>query len=382
MGGCPPAACRPSQNGAVMTALPVSGHDSIRDEQARRDHRQRRLLALRLPELIHLERLLQEAPKAFQTRVLGHVPVDELALPLYGIELGRNARDVPALLLVGGVHGLERIGTQVVLAWLESLAERLRWDAHLAGLLEKVRIIVLPMLNPGGMFLGRRSNPNGVDLMRNAPISAQERIAFLLGGQRFSPRLPWYIGRPEEGMETESRALQRVIDEEIAGHPFSLSLDCHSGFGWQDQIWFPYAYRRRPMRRIASVMALKLLWDRTYPHHNYAFEPQSTHYLTHGDLWDYFYKRVSRRGDTTFIPLTLEMGSWRWIRKRPRQLFSAQGLFNPQVPHRHERVLRGHLTLIDFLLSAAAHHANWLPNPAQESLLRQTAMMHWYPGQE
>lgn len=367
-----------------MTTFPVPERHAnpVDEEQARRNPRQRRLLNTCLPELVHLESLLKSAPDSFRVCVLHHVPVQDMALPLYRIDLGRTSRDAPALLLVGGVHGLERIGTQVVLAWLESLAERLRWDGHLADLLDKVRIIVLPMLNPGGMFLNTRSNPNGVDLMRNAPIAAQDKSAFLLGGQRLSPRLPWYIGKPEVGMEAENQALQQVIDEDIAGHPFSLALDCHSGFGWQDQIWFPYAYRRRPMRRIASVMALKLLWDRTYPHHNYAFEPQSTHYLTHGDLWDYFYKRVNRRSDTAFIPLTLEMGSWRWIRKRPRQLFSIQGLFNPIVPHRHERVLRGHLILIDFLLSATAHHDNWLPSAVQEPLLRQTALMHWYRGNE
>lgn len=68
----------------------------------------------------------------------------------------------------------------------------------------------------------------------------------------------------------------------------------------------PYAYRRRPMRRIDSVMALKLLWEQAYPNHRYVFEPQSAHYLTHGDLWDYFYKQVNRQGTGTFIPLTLK----------------------------------------------------------------------------
>lgn len=351
-------------------------------EQSRRDSRQRRSLATFLPELNQLERLLLDAPERFRARPLHHVEVEDMTLPLYRVDVGSVDPEAPALLLVGGVHGLERIGTQVVIAWLESLAERLRWDEHLARLLDQVRVVALPLLNPGGMYLGQRSNPSGVDLMRNAPIEAQGKITFLLGGQRLSPRLPWYTGDAlENGMEAENRALESVIDETVSGHSFGLSLDCHSGFGWQDQIWFPYAYRRRPMRRIASVMALKLLWERTYPHHNYVFEPQSTHYVTHGDLWDYFYKRVNRHRQTTFIPLTLELGSWRWIKKRPRQLFSIQGLFNPLVPHRHERVLRGHLMLIDFLLSATAHYRNWVPTAEQEPLLRQAAIMHWYRQQ-
>jgi hypothetical protein len=179
-------------------------------------------------------------------------------------------------------------------------------------------------------------------------------------------------------MEAENLALESVVRELLPGRPFSLALDCHSGFGWQDQIWFPYAYRRRPMRRIGSVMALKLIWEQAYPNHTYRFEPQSAHYLTHGDLWDYFYKQVNRTSDGVFLPLTLEMGSWRWIRKRPRQLFRLEGFFNPLVPHRHQRVLRSHMPWIDFLLNAAASHENWLPGADEESMLREAAIMHWY----
>lgn len=349
-------------------------------EQARRDRHQRDLLRTFLPEMIQLERLLAEAPAPFSARVETRVEVQNLEMPLYRVNIGNAPAGSPTLLLVGGVHGLERIGTQVVLAWMQSLANRLRWDQHLAALLDQVRVIVMPILNPGGMFLNQRSNPSGVDLMRNAPISAQGPSTFLLGGQQLSPRLPWFIGKPQETMEPENLALQAVIDEALQESPFSLSLDCHSGFGWQDQLWFPYAYRRRPMRKIAAVFALKLLWEQAYPDHNYLIEPQSAHYLTHGDLWDYFYKRHNRQSPGTFLPLTLEMGSWRWIRKRPRQLLRLQGLFNPLVPHRLQRVLRSHLLLMNFLLEATAQHQNWLPDDDQAPMLREAALLHWYPN--
>ncbi|MDX1756418.1 MAG: DUF2817 domain-containing protein [Marinobacter sp.] len=362
-----------------MTELrALTPHEAIPEEQAARSSRQRRLLRTFLPELVKLERVLAEAPEWVSTRVLDRVMLKDVTVPIYRTDLGSDSPDAPVLLLVGGVHGLERIGSQVVITWLANLLARLRWDDHLQALLAKVHITVLPILNPGGMFLNQRSNPNGVDLMRNAPITAQDRSAFLLGGQRLSPRLPWYTGDPEQGMEPENQALEAVINQLLPGRPFSLALDCHSGFGWQDQIWFPYAYRRRPMRRIASVMALKLIWEQAYPNHQYRFEPQSRHYLTHGDLWDYFYKQVNRGGEGTFIPLTLEMGSWRWIRKRPRQLLRLDGLFNPLVPHRHQRVLRSHLPFMDFLLNAAASHDGWLPAMEEESMLREAAIMHWY----
>lgn len=362
-----------------MTELrTLTPHAAVSGQQATRDARQRRLLRSFLPELVQLERLLAEAPVSVGTRVIEQIPVGELSLPVYRVDIGCERPDAPAVLLVGGVHGLERIGSQVVMAWLSSALARLRWDSSFQQLLQTIRITLLPILNPGGMFLNQRSNPSGVDLMRNAPIVAQERSAFMLGGQRLSARLPWFTGDPEQGMEPENRALESVIGELIPGRPFSVALDCHSGFGWQDQIWFPYAYRRRPMRRIASVLALKLLWEQAYPNHDYRFEPQSRHYLTHGDLWDYFYKQVNRSSEGVFLPLTLEMGSWRWIRKRPRQLLRLDGFFNPLVPHRHKRVLRSHLTWIDFLLNAAASHENWLPVGEEQSMLREAAIMHWY----
>lgn len=362
-----------------MTELrALTPHSVIPAEQASRDRHQKRLLRTFLPELVQLERQLAEAPDFVSTQVAGRVVVGPMGLPIYRVDLGTPATDVPVVLIVGGVHGLERIGSQVVMAWLDSLLARLGWDQHLNALLEKVHITLLPIVNPGGMYLNQRSNPSGVDLMRNAPITAQDGSAFLLGGQQWSSRLPWYRGRPEQGMEVESQALEAVIQDLLPNRPFSLALDCHSGFGWQDQIWFPYAYRRRPMRRIDSVMALKLIWEQAYPNHNYRFEPQSAHYLTHGDLWDYFYKQVNRENSGVFLPLTLEMGSWRWIRKRPRQLFRLDGFFNPLVPHRHQRVLRSHLTWMDFLISAAASHQNWLPTGEQQSMLREAAIMHWY----
>jgi len=362
-----------------MTELrEITPHQAITDEKNRRDSRVTQRLRSFLPELLQLERVLAEAPATVSTEVIERVGVRNLSLPIYRVDIGCPDPDAPVILMVGGVHGLERIGCQVVIAWMRSLISRMAWDSQLQALLGRVHITLLPMLNPGGMYLNQRANPKGVDLMRNAPITAQGRSTFLLGGQRLSKRLPWFTGTPEEGLEAESQALANVVQDLLPGRPFSIALDCHSGFGWKDQLWFPYAYRRRPMRRVESVFALKLLWERSYPNHDYEFEPQSEHYLTHGDLWDYFYKLVNRESEGMFIPLTLEMGSWRWIRKRPRQLLRLQGLFNPMVPHRLQRVLRRHLLLMDFLMQAAADHARWLPKDGEAERLREAAILHWY----
>jgi hypothetical protein len=72
------------------------------------------------------------------------------------------------------------------------------------------------------------------------------------------------------------------------------------------------------------------------------------------------------------------MGSWIWVRKNPRQLFSRHGLFNPLIGHRQQRVLRRHLGLLDFLMRAAASHARWCPSPGDRRAAHQLALRRWY----
>lgn len=55
--------------------------------------------------------------------------------PIYSISMGSQAADVPVLAFIGGVHGVERIGTQVILAFFASLVQRLKWDDSLQATL-------------------------------------------------------------------------------------------------------------------------------------------------------------------------------------------------------------------------------------------------------
>ncbi len=327
-----------------------------------------------LPELDELQRIIALGGAHLQVTsqaLAGH-------LPLYTVTMGNPSPDVPAIGFFGGVHGLERIGSQVVIAYPHALVARLPWDASVHALLDQVRLVFMPVVNPGGMLRHTRANPNGVDLMRNAPVDAREPVPFLVGGQRISAGLPWYRGRAGVPMEAESAALCALVEAELHGRPFSLALDCHSGFGMRDRVWFPYAHRRTPMPHLAQVHALQATFADSHPHHNYVFEPQSHQYLTHGDLWDHLYLRACAQPGQVFLPLTLEMGSWLWVKKNPRQLFSRRGIFNPLIAHRHQRVLRQHLPLLDFLTRATAAWQRWLPGQPGDH--HSQAMARWYGG--
>jgi hypothetical protein len=330
-----------------------------------------------LPELVELERILEENGAQFETRTLCEVSAGGRGFPVHALALGNPSPDVPAVGFFGGVHGLERVGTQVLLSFLDSLAGRLKWDERVQALASGLRLVFLPLVNPAGMSRGSRANANGVDLMRNAPVQSRERVPFLLGGQRLSPRLPWYRGDSQAPMERESEALCTLVREELLSRPFSIALDCHSGFGLRDRIWFPYANTRKPFAHLAELHALVALFNQAHPTHPYLFEPQSRRYLAHGDLWDYLCTEAAQRA-RLFLPLTLEMGSWRWIRKSPRQVWSRIGFFNPLPPERLQRVRRNHLSWLYFLCQAAKTHREWLPVGAERASHEQRGLAAWF----
>ncbi|MFC4654921.1 DUF2817 domain-containing protein [Rheinheimera marina] len=328
-----------------------------------------------LPELIRLEALLDRAPAQVSAQCWAEFEFSGIRLPSYLIELGARDPAKPNLLLVGGVHGLERIGSAVLIAFLESLQNRLNWDQTLADSLSQLNLYLLPMVNPVGMALKTRSNGHGVDLMRNGQVRCEGKAAFLVGGHLLSKRLPWYRGNPLQP-EAETQALVRLVREKLFRGPFSLVLDCHSGFGVMDRLWFPYAKSREPVPHLAELFRLRQLLFDSYPYQPYQFEPQSQHYLCHGDLWDQLYDE-SLQTDTTFLPLTLEMGSWNWVRKNPWQLLDLLGMFHPVKPHRVKRVLRTHLTLLHFLISATASQQQWRQS-LYPRMHRQQALELWY----
>ena len=337
-----------------------------------------------LPELTQLEELIKRGRQHLRINVPLHIPIAGHQLPFYVLEMGSAAPLAPTLILTGGVHGIERIGTQVILAFLRTLIERLSWDPVATDMLSQIRLCLIPIVNPGGMWRNSRCNPQGVDLMRNAPVDAEGRPPWLVAGQRISPALPWYRGRKGEGMAAESQALVDAVLAEMRNQSDCISLDCHSGFGYKDRIWFPWAKSVEPWPGLADAYALTELFERTYPDHSvYLFEPQAHSYTTHGDLWDHIYAQYSdQQPQGTYLPLTLEMGSWLWVKKNPRHLFRYHSLFNPILPHRHKRILRRHFTLFEFLMSAVRSMPGWAPMAGEErQLLTAEAEERWYGRQ-
>lgn len=288
-----------------------------------------------------------------KVRVHSHVEYKSKKHPLISIRFGNPS--APTLLITGGVHGLEQIGAQLTVSLLKSFYERLTWDRIAQDFLKSVQLVFVPLVNPVGYFEITRSNGDGIDLMRNAPIETQGKAPFLLGGQRYSNRLPWYRG---EAVATETEFLLSIVKEILEQSNTLISVDIHSGFGFKDQLWFPFAYSQNEFTQLAELASFFQLFEQSHPYHIYKIEPQAKNYLTHGDIWDYCYLNY-KKPEQVYLPLTLEMGSWIWVKKNPLQLFTKTGLFNPMKEHRMNRTLRRHRPLFDFLIHSLISHQVW-----------------------
>jgi len=299
--------------------------------------------------------------------------------PIYSFTIGSKDPSAPTLFITGGVHGIERVGAQLAWSLLKTTLDRLLWDKSHQEMFSKIRLVFIPLVNPVGYAKFKRCNGNDVDLMRNAPVVAVDKTHFLLGGQRYSRHLPWYQGKINV-LEEENNALYIKFFKSAKDSRCVISVDFHSGFGMKDRLWFPFSYTKEPFHHLPEMHAFNRLFDETYPYHIYRVEPQSKGYLLNGDVWDYFYLKLREQNPSSvYLPLTLEMGSWIWVKKNPLQLFSKQGIFNPVKEHRLKRTYRRHNLLFDFLLKSLYSHDVW---SIQDSTIRQkhiqSAKDLWY----
>jgi len=334
---------------------------------------------INFPELEQLQRVIEKLGDRAHIEIIERIVFKGHEFPIHCITLGSNRPDVPVLAFFGGVHGLEKIGSQVILSYLETISHLLDWDQEFLARLERSRLIFIPIVNPVGVYMGTRCNGNGVDLMRNAPIEG-EGVTRIFSGHHISPHLPWYRGDPLN-MEKEALAVCRVVEQLLFNAPLSIAFDLHSGFGLNDRLWFPYASSKTPFAFLAEIYALKVQLDRCYQHHIYKIEPTSQEYMINGDLWDYLFDefKLQNNEERVFLPLTLEMGSWLWLRKSPLHLFSRHGLFHPLLPHRQQRIFRRHFALFDFLHRSLLFPEKWTPlTPEQKQTFYQKALELWY----
>ena len=79
------------------------------------------------------------------------------------LSVGEAPKDAPTLVLIGGVHGLESIGVDILLNYIKALIHQSAWSDTTRAMLKSVRLLALPMANPSGIAKNSRANGHGVD---------------------------------------------------------------------------------------------------------------------------------------------------------------------------------------------------------------------------
>ncbi|MEK6554460.1 MAG: zinc carboxypeptidase, partial [Bdellovibrionota bacterium] len=149
-----------------------------------------------------------------------------------------------------------------------------------------------------------------------------------------------------------------TVRKNVMKSDFALSLDIHSGFGMRDRVWYPWSGSKKMIPDQVTIEKIEEVFRSSHPFHFYKIEPQTSSYVIHGDPWDYLYDESlkTRKTGQVYLPLALEMGSWTWLRKNPGQFFRRDGIYNPIIPHRYNRIMRRHRPMLDFLLHMIANH--------------------------
>ncbi len=99
------------------------------------------------------------------------------------------------IIIFGGFHGDELLGARLVFQYAEYLATMDR--------VQPVRIVIVPVMNPDGLFLNTRTNANGVDINRNFPTE----------NWKADSRSPRTNPGKAPASEPETRAVMKLLEK-------------------------------------------------------------------------------------------------------------------------------------------------------------------------
>ncbi|MFN8848055.1 MAG: DUF2817 domain-containing protein, partial [Bdellovibrionales bacterium] len=126
-----------------------------------------------------------------------------LGLPILAYDFGPNDSNNkgPKILILGGVHGDEIEGIACAKALISDFQQNFPY---------KIKVTVIPEMNPDGSLLNRRTNSRGVDLNRN------------MATRDWSPEVK--SERYHPGPSPMSEVENQVLAEELKTTHFVLSL--------------------------------------------------------------------------------------------------------------------------------------------------------------
>ena len=91
--------------------------------------------------------------------------------------------DEPEFKYVSTMHGNEPVGTELCLYFIDLLLSGYGTDTRLTALVDETAISIVPLMNPDGHAVDRRSNSLGADLNRSFPVFPTDFIGTYFDGE-------------------------------------------------------------------------------------------------------------------------------------------------------------------------------------------------------
>jgi carboxypeptidase T len=215
-------------------------------------------------------------PEIARLVVLGHSVQGREILALRITDAPGTSEDEPKLAFWGGIHGDEYAGGELPYRYALYLCDSYGLDPAVTRYVDENEIWCIPMINPDGRVLGRRTNANGVDVNRD--------FGYEWSGEG---------GSPAPFSQVESRAQREFCAE----HAITLSTTFHcSG----DVVFYPWGYAPQDVPDHGEIVDLSRRYAAAA---SYAYGNSWHDYETHGELLDDLYG--SRGG----ICLTVEVSN-------------------------------------------------------------------------
>jgi len=131
----------------------------------------------------------------------------------------------PIVKLVGNMHGDEVANFELLLRLIHHLAASYGQDKRITQLLQTVRVMLLPSMNPDGLVAGQRVNANGKDLNRNFPLDGAPYKRPGPPSADDSVRVAIWRELGAGPLQPEVQAVMKWTRE----HPITLSANFHGG---------------------------------------------------------------------------------------------------------------------------------------------------------
>jgi hypothetical protein len=152
---------------------------------------------------------------------------------IYGIEVGTGSK---VIMLTGNLHGNEGAGTGYILKSISDLLNKSNNDSYLKLLLENVKIVAIPCVNPDGREINITQNINywkanglGIDLNANFPsseasvLSNKEKMDI---GIKITPGPNAFPGY-KLGDANETKVLMKWFEQYIVKEQAFCHIDYH-----------------------------------------------------------------------------------------------------------------------------------------------------------